>query len=165
MIKKTLGVLFLVSLFLATPIFSKQADSKKEPIVTVEGLQLNTLNHGKLSLNDYKGKLIILDFFATWCPPCVAEIPHFIALQKKYGDKLVVIGLSVEDSSKPVLAFIKKRNIHYPVALATEKAYSYFPHFSSIPTTILLNKKREVVATVQGYESEEEWESRIKPLL
>src|SRR5512135_439673 len=84
--------------------------------------------HGKpLSLAQYKGKVVLLDFWATWCAPCKVEIPHFIALQDKYGPQgLQIVGLSMDDDAKPVVKFAEQMKINYPIAIADEKLASKY---------------------------------------
>ncbi len=126
-----------------------------------------------VKLSDYKGKVVILDFWATWCPPCVKEIPHFNELNKKYSSKgLVVLGVSVDkDGAAAVLKFKKKSAIDYRVALvndATYKAYqNYLPkdEQGGIPFTFIIDKQGVIREHYVGYRSMEVFEGAIKDLL
>jgi thiol-disulfide isomerase/thioredoxin len=83
---------------------------------------LADLNGRNLSLSDYRGKVILLDFWATWCAPCQAEIPRFVEWQSQYGERgLQVIGISVDDIPGPVKAFYHRLGVNYPVALGNAK--------------------------------------------
>jgi len=77
------------------------------------------LNNQPLDLANYRGKVVLLDFWATWCTPCRGEIPHFVELQNTYAEQgLQVIGISMDDDVKPVREFYRQFEMNYPVALA-----------------------------------------------
>jgi thiol-disulfide isomerase/thioredoxin len=103
----------------------------------------------KVSLSEFKGKVIILDFWATWCVPCKAEIPGFIELKKKYGAQgLEIIGLSVDDSLNTAKKYATEMKMNYTVLLAEGKedilkAYDPIP---SIPVSIIIDRKGNIVA-------------------
>jgi thiol-disulfide isomerase/thioredoxin len=117
--------------------------------------------------SDFAGKVVILDFWATWCPPCKAEIPGFIELQKKYGNKgLVVVGVSLdEQGSAAVKPFMKQIGMDYTVLLGDEKVVRDFGSFEAIPTTFIIDRKGNVVGGHTGYGSKEDFEKEITPLL
>ena len=75
------------------------------------------LNGKELSLEAYKGKVVLLNFWATWCGPCRAEIPSLIQIQEAYKDRLQVIGMDVDDDEEQLRAFVKDQGINYPVAM------------------------------------------------
>ena len=94
----------------------------RDPIA-VEPFTLTDLEGRTLSSADWKGKVVLVNFWATWCPPCLAEIPDLIALQNKYRDRLVVVGIS-EDEISPDLVkrFATDRKINYPIAMTNPRA-------------------------------------------
>jgi thiol-disulfide isomerase/thioredoxin len=122
----------------------------------------------KVSLSKFKGKVIILDFWATWCVPCKAEIPGFIELQKKYGDRgLQIIGLSVDDSQSVAKKYAAEMKMNYPVLLAEGKedilkAYDPIP---SIPVSIIIDRDGKIVARHLGIASMDVFEKEIASLL
>ena len=122
----------------------------------------------KVSLSDFKGKVIILDFWATWCVPCKAEIPDFIALQAKYGGQgLQVIGLSVDDTQSKAKQYATEMKMNYPVLLAEGKedvlkAYDPIP---SIPVSIIIDRQGRIVARHLGIATKDVFENDIAPLL
>jgi thiol-disulfide isomerase/thioredoxin len=113
-----------------------------------------------------KGKVVIVDFWATWCPPCRQEIPGFIALQKKYGDKLVVVGLSLDDSVDPVKSFYKDKGMNYSVFVVGDDTVKAWGNFEGIPTTFIIDKNGKKVGEPHtGFAPPEVFENLIKPLL
>lgn len=104
------------------------------------------LNRNKISLSDLSGKVIFLNVWATWCPPCTREIPDFIKVYEQYKDKgLEIIGISVDRiSQSKVLKFAEKYNINYPVAMMTSKLYKDYGPFPAIPVTIVIDKNRKI---------------------
>ncbi|MBI5395004.1 MAG: TlpA family protein disulfide reductase [Verrucomicrobia bacterium] len=114
-----------------------------------------------------KGKVVIVDFWATWCPPCRQEIPGFIELQKTYGDKgLVVVGLSLDDAVEPVKEFYAKNGMNYPVFVVGEDTTKTWGNIEAIPTTFILDKTGQKVGEPHvGFAPKEEFENKIKPLL
>jgi peroxiredoxin len=111
------------------------------------------ITNKKVSLSDFKGKVILLDFWATWCVPCKAEIPGFIDLQKKYGAKgLQIIGLSVDDSLPTAKKYADEMKMNYPVLLAEGKedilnAYDPIP---SIPVSFVIGRDGKICAKHVG---------------
>src|SRR6516165_7654652 len=105
--------------FFSRGVSSQAAGSK----TAAPDWQLSDVDGKPVKLSDFKGKVIILDFWATWCPPCRAEIPGFVAIQKKYADKgLTVVGVSVDQQGASVVKpFMQQLKMNYPVVLANAK--------------------------------------------
>jgi thiol-disulfide isomerase/thioredoxin len=116
---------------------------------------------------DFKGKVVILDFWATWCGPCQAEIPSFIALQKQYAKQgLVVVGLSVDQEGADVVKpFAQKLGMNYPVVLTDEKTQEAFGGIEAVPTTFIVDREGHIVKEHTGFADKDEFENEIKPLL
>ena len=114
---------------------------------------------GYIDMNDYKGKVIILDFWATWCPPCKAEIPFFIELQNQYGkDGLVILGAAIDDQNK-VRTFYRQYKINYPVGMADnamQKAYGWIRGF---PTTFVIDREGNIVRKYVGFRPKQVFEN------
>ena len=91
---------------------------------------------------DFAGKVIVVDFWATWCPPCLEEIPGYIALQKKYAAQgLVILGLSVDAAGVTVVKnFATGHQMNYPVLMADDSTVKAFGGVSAIPTTFLIDR-------------------------
>lgn len=101
----------------------------------------------------FAGKTLLITFFATWCPPCMQEVPDLINLQKKYGDKgFSVVALSVDESgAKVVKKLVEKRSINYPVLMAAKSTARDFGGVVGIPTSFLVNREGIVVKKFPGY--------------
>ena len=129
--------------------------------------KLKDLQGKEVSSADFKGKVVVVDFWATWCPPCRAEIPGYIALQKKYADKgLVIIGISVdEDGAKAVAPFAKAKGINYPVLLFNDDVVAAFGGIEGIPTTFLIDQDGNIRDKKVGVADEADYEKRIVQLL
>lgn len=110
---------------------------------------LPTLDGEVFRLSDHRGRVVVLNFWATWCPPCRQEIPDFIALQEHYGDdEVVFVGISLDDASRDrVEDFVEEMGVIYPIAIDDGTASSAYGPIASLPTTFLLGRD----GTVQGY--------------
>lgn len=128
--------------------------------------ELKDVNGKAVKSSDFSGKVVVLDFWATWCGPCRMEIPGFIELQKQYADKgLVVIGVSLDqDGASAVKPFIEKMGINYPIVLGDEAVVSAFGGIEGIPTTFIIDRAGNIVRKHVGYAPKAEFEADIKPL-
>ncbi len=170
-----LGVLIvtLTFLYLSRPAIAQKATATGANGIKAADFNLTDTDGKKVKLSDYKGKVVILDFWATWCPPCVKEIPHFNQLSKTYASKgLVVLGVSVDQDGAPaVLKFKKKTTVDYRIAIsddATHRTYqSYLPkdEQGGIPFTFVIDKQGIIRQHYVGYRPMEVFETAIKDLL
>ena len=123
---------------------------------------------GKVVSNtDFLGKVVVLDFWATWCPPCKKEIPELIALQKKYHDQgLEIVGLSLDDNgAKDVKPFADEYGINYTMLIATHQTANDYGGIPGIPTTFVVDRSGKIVKRYMGYTDPEVFEAAIQPLL
>ncbi len=122
-----------------------------------------------LSLSSYSGKVVILDFWATWCPPCRKGIPDLIELKKKYKDKIEIIGLSVDEMSRntksKVVPFIKEYGINYPIVYADMKVVQGYGGINSIPTSFIIDTKGNIVQKHVGLAPKQTLEEEINKAL
>lgn len=120
------------------------------------GWTADNSQRGKLS--DYQGKVVVIDFYATWCEPCRAEIPHLIRLQKQYADQgLQVIGLNVggDEDRAAVPAFAKQLGISYPLAFPDDDVVDrYLSDNQNIPQAFLFDRQGKLVKRFIGYSSD-----------
>ena len=132
---------------------------------TAPDFTLTDLSGNKVSLSQFSGKVIILDFFASWCPPCRQEIPDFISLQKSYGDKgFTMVGVALENV-KEAKEFSAKTGINYPVLIDDGKVSIQYGPVRSIPTTFVIDKDSKIAKVYIGYRSKDVFENDIKVLL
>lgn len=122
---------------------------------------------GKATLADYKGKILLLNFWATWCTPCKAEIPWFQEFEKKYKDQgFAVLGVSLDsdgwDSVKP---YIKERNVTYRMVIGTESMSAMYGGVGSLPTTFMIDREGKIAAIHTGIESKSTYQTEIEMLL
>ncbi len=127
---------------------------------------LLNLSQKKVNLSDYQGKVIILDFWDTWCPPCIKEIPDFVELQKKWADKGVqIIGIALgKQGLVTVKSFAKKYKINYPVLLGDEVTLKKYGPIRGIPTTFVIDKEGKIYKKYIGYRAKRVFENDIKKL-
>lgn len=117
-----------------------------------------------LKLSALRGKVVILDFWATWCPPCRMEIPGFIELQKQYGkDGLVVVGIALDDEGK-VKDYVNSNGINYQVAIGGQEIEQAYGGIQGIPTTFIIDKKGCIAGKHVGYRPKEVFEQEFLKL-
>lgn len=118
-------------------------------------------------LSDFKGSVVIIDFWATWCPPCREEIPHFVELYNQYKDQgLEIIGVSMDRSPERVIpGFIEKNNVNYTILFGEDKVYDLYGGINAIPTTFIVDKYGNLVRKYIGYKEKGVFEQDIKELL
>jgi peroxiredoxin len=128
--------------------------ARAAPAVGVQApeLQVRTLDGRKMSLDALRGKVVLVNFWATWCPPCRAEMPGFEQVwREKQGDGFVVLGLSADEGgSGQVAAFLGDRGITYPVAMASSSVRRAFGGVNMLPSSFLIDKHGVVRRTVTG---------------
>ncbi|MBM3773496.1 MAG: TlpA family protein disulfide reductase [Acidimicrobiia bacterium] len=111
----------------------------------VEPFTVTDLDGRTISSADLKGKVVLVNFWATWCPPCRSEIPDLIELQAKYRDKLVVLGISEDEAPiDEVKAFVADQKMNYPVAMVTPDVQRIFKGVSALPTTFVIDPDGKV---------------------
>jgi len=121
--------------------------------------QLPASKGGQINIKDYKGKVVLLNFWASWCPPCRAEMPGFIKIQKEYKDKpFQIIGAAMEDK-RSADQFANEIGVNYPYAFGLEavqdRASAYGNPDGGLPYSVLISKDQKIISVYYGYLSEE----------
>lgn len=166
------GVAVLLGYWVTTGAMTARAAGEKKVAgvsqrMAAPDFTVTSLDGKELRLSALKGKVVMLDFWATWCPPCKAEIPHFIELQNAYGPKgLEIIGLSVDQEGPEVVRdFSKEYGVNYTMAMAGPDLVQKYGGIRGIPTTFLIDKEGRIAKKLVGYHDKQVFESQIQTLL
>jgi len=125
-------------------------------------LALRDLDGHALDLAGYRGKVVLLDFWATWCVPCREEIPHLIALQRRYGSRgLAIIGISMDDEEAPVREFRRKYGMNYPVAMGNVEVAERYGGILGLPVAFLIDRDGRIVRRYDGQQAAATFEKDI----
>jgi thiol-disulfide isomerase/thioredoxin len=127
---------------------------------------LTDSNGARLALADYKGKVVLLDFWATWCGPCRIEIPWFVQLQEKYQNQgFAVVGVAMEDTQDAVNEFYQQFHLNYPVALGDSQVAARYGGIGGLPTSFLIGRDGRVYAEHTGTTNADVFQDEIQQLL
>ena len=173
--KKSTALILIVALAgLGGGIFLNQWLSKPEPAQQVQvdhrpDFTLIDLEGTPRSIRDWDGKVILVNFWATWCPPCVREIPAFINLYETYKDKgFTIVGVAL-DNKQDVIDFIDPMGVEYPILLGDQKGIKLTQEYGNrlgvLPYTVVIDRNGRIVARHRNEMTYEEAEALIKPLL
>jgi len=129
---------------------------------------LKDANDRDVALSQYKGKVIVIDFWATWCGPCKVEIPHFVEFQEKYGKAgLQIVGISVDDTADKLAPYIRDMKMNYPVlqGLDHDEVQDAYGPIVGIPVSVMISRDGKICATHTGLTGKDVFEREIKALL
>ena len=128
---------------------------------------LQSLDNTTVHLSDFRGKAVLLNFWATWCSPCKIEMPWFVELQQQYGPQgLQVIGIAMDDASKEDIAkFAKDLGVNYPILLGKESVGEAYGGVQFLPTTFFIDRDSKVLEREFGLKSRSVFEDNIKKAL
>ena len=172
--KKNVIVIIVLSLIVAVAIIGititvpkanamgNKADEYLAP--DVAGVDIQTGK--KVNIRNLKGKVVLINFWATWCPPCRKEIPDIIKFREKYKAKFEVIGVSVDrDGIDGVRHFVKNIGITYPVIMGTPDLVRSYGGIHAIPTSFLVDKDGDLVKKIVGFRNYEQFKEMILPFM
>jgi peroxiredoxin len=144
------------------PMVKDEKDRKIAPDFT-----LKDSTGASVKLSALRGQVVLLNFWATWCPPCKIEIPWFINFQRDYKDRnFAVLGVSLdEDGWQSVRPFVASEKINYRVVLGTEELSQIYGGLDALPTTFIIDREGRIAATHVGLISKSEYENEILNLL
>ena len=148
----------------AEPTLSCPADAKPANL----DFTMKDVEGKEVSLQSYKGKVLLLDFWATWCGPCKVEIPHFIEFQQKYGPKgLQVVGISVDDPVDKLAPYVKELGMNYPVlqGLGHDAVQDAYGPILGIPVSVMISRDGKICATHTGLTDKDVFVAEIESLL
>ena len=164
----TFGILWILKM--ANPVRPVDAadDTLAQKNIAVPDLSGTTLDGKPFRLSEQKGKIVLVNFWATWCGPCRMEIPDLIALQKKYADKgFTVVGIA-EDEPAKTKAFVEQIGINYPVMIEPDGAGRAFG-VTALPSSVLVNRDGKVIYAMRGIDTSQSieaiWSSQIDKAL
>ena len=175
MLKNKFNLIFLFFLFFLGcnvskhPSSSQESINKQQPVSKgnrAKDFSLTTLNGEEIKLSDFKGKVIILDFWATWCPPCRQEIPDFVDLYSTYKDKgLIIIGVCLTKNEASLRSFAEQYNVNYYMGLGSYSITQLYGGIRAIPTTFVIDRQGNIVKKYVGYRDKSVFEQDINNLL
>ena len=174
--KRNIAVLAVVIAAIATMLFLGRHLARRQPAPgsvgamrgqTAPDFELTSLDGKKVHLSDFRGKAVLLNFWATWCEPCKIEMPWFVQLEKQYGPEgLQVLGVAMDDAGEPEIAqYAKEMGVNYPVLIGKEAVGDAYGGIIHLPTTFYIDRNGHVVERIEGLHSRHDMESNIKAAL
>ena len=159
-----LGAILAATLLAGPPAADSTKDQTRK---AAPGWELKDVDGKLVKSSDFKGKIVILDFWATWCGSCVAEIPGFVKLQKEYAKRdVVIVGVSLDEKGPSVVKpFMKKLGINSPIVMADNKIADAFGGVEGIPSTFIIDSDGLIVSKHEGLTEKSEFEKELKQLL
>src|SRR5215470_16641221 len=129
--------------------------------------ELRDVNGRVVRLSNYQGKVVLINFWATWCPPCRAEMPDLVKLQREHGKEgLQIIGVTYPPETRArVRKFARSLKLNYPIALGTREIKTRFSSEETLPLTVVINRNGNVSDVISGILLRKEFDEKIKPLL
>ena len=172
--QKNVLAILIVYVFLAVPhaLCGAPADDNTPVIRFVKNPEMapalpdRDISGAPVSMANWSGKVVFVNFWATWCPPCREEIPELIDLQKRYGGSLQIVGISEDDDpAANVLRFAKQHGINYPIIMATPEVIAAYGGVPALPTTFVIDTQGRVVEKHAGLHPIESYVREIRALL
>ena len=151
------GIVF-VAILIPASVFGQKARPE---------FALKDINGSTVRLRSYRGKVVLINFWATWCPPCRADMPDLVRLQRQYAKQgLQIIGITYPPEEKNrVRRFARSLKVNYPIILGTSQIKARFSSEETLPLTVVIDRDGKVNDIISGILLHEEFEQKIKPLL
>ena len=164
------GVALLLGLVACSPTPPVRNSASVKPEAnrqTAPEFELKDARGNLVHLSDYKGKVVLLDFWATWCGPCKVEIPWFMEFQRKYKDRgFEVLGVAMDDDGwKAVSPYAEKRKFNYRVVLGNDKTGDQYGGIEALPSTYVIDRNGKIAAVHIGLANKKDFEDAIQTLL
>jgi peroxiredoxin len=155
------------TIFLVTLLLIGSSSVGAQTSQPAAALALKDIHGRQFNLSDYRGKVVLLNFWATWCQPCRTEIPDLVQKQRQYRSRgLQIIGITYPpEKTSEVRRFIRKLRMNYPVAMGTKATKTLFTSSETLPMTIIIDREGVVRDAIEGIMYEDEFEQKVKPLL
>ena len=145
------------------------SSGRAEPVApaAAPAWKLVALDGKPVTSDQFKGKVVVIDFWATWCPPCRAEIPGYVELQKKYGkDGLVIVGASLDQAGPEVVKkFVEKYGVSYQIVMGDDDVFRAFGGGESIPMTVIVDRAGNIRDRKVGAVPAADYEKVVKSFL
>lgn len=143
------------------------AQNRSRSLEQASQFTLKDIDGRTVQLSDYKGKVVLINFWATWCPPCRAEMPDLVRLQREHARHgLQIIGITYPPEQKDrVRRFARSLKVNYPIILGTREIRARFSSEETLPLTVVINRDGKVNDIISGILLREEFEEKVKPLL
>jgi len=156
-----LGIVLAATVILFSPARGLGQETKAPQ------LELRDLDGRVVRLSDYKGRVVLINFWATWCPPCRAEMPDLVRRQREYRKQgLQIIGITYPPEKKDrVRRFARSIKVNYPIILGTRQIKARFSSDETLPLTIVIDREGKITDIISGILLRDEFDEKIKPLL
>lgn len=142
-----------MGIYISPSVISGLAFTGSKPAISemAPAFSLKDLKGENVRLSDFKGKVVLVNFWASWCPPCKIEIPGFLKVYAAYKDRgFTIIGIALDDVSQ---SFVKDMGITYPIAIAGDKVVKDYGNVAGIPISFLIGKDGRIIKKVMGFYS------------
>ena len=159
-------VILLTTFLMAQPVFAVcQTPANQQP--AAPDFALRSIKGRSARLKDFKGKVLLINFWATWCPPCLAEMPELVKLQKEHKARgLQIIGVTYEpEPPRDVRRLARKFKLNYPVLFGTSAMSDAYQIGEALPTTVVIDRNGKIRARILGILEPEDFREKVAPLL